>query len=183
VNSEEQFLPYVAAGILRVDPDGSIWRCKIRRVGNGWSRWDPIEPVRAEGGGRGDLSVRVTGGHGLKLSTPAARLVWAVLRGSISHDELIGHRDFDPSNNDPANLYKCRAVPGKKRPRKPIDEDYAEQLRSACQEPFERRTLEKILKCGTQFEAAESIGCDPSTVGKFLKKLRARISVAEGGTA
>ena len=101
---EEGVLAAVNAGILRVDRDGSIWRCKKRQVGDWGSRWFDVDPVRCEHDTGSTLQVRVTAGHANRIQMQVDRLVWRVYRGPIPPGKKIAHRDDDRYNNALDNL-------------------------------------------------------------------------------
>lgn len=161
-NGEDMLLPYVEAGILRVDPDGTIWRCKIRRVGRGWSRWDDQKPTRAESG----PLVKVTGGHGLRLQAIATRLVWRVYRGPIPSGMNVHHYDFDTSNRSVDNLFLSKGG---------VPLDYGQRLLDVCEHRHEAMILRALLEHGTQTDAAEVLGVASATISKLVAKLRRRI--------
>lgn len=186
MNGEDQLLPYVEAGIIRVDRDGSIWRCKIRRVGNGWSRWDDQKPTRAETFTRSSTLVKVTAGHGSRCQAVPARLVWRIYRGPIPHGMSVYHRDFDVTNNDPDNLFLAETgtwgshtLQGLKLTR----EDYIQKLLDACEHRHESMMILALAEHGTQNLAAEAIGVNQSTIARLVNRLRARIRKEDGGTA
>lgn len=175
MNSEDRLLSYVEAGVLRVDLDGSIWRCKVRHVGRGWSRWDDREPTRAESGPQTGTLVKVTAGHGLRYQTTASRLVWRVHRGPIPHGMNVYHRDFDHSNNNPDNLYLAGSGTGSRA--------YAMTLLNACEHRHEAMMIQALITYSTQALAAEVIGVSYTTIAKLIRRLRKRISKGDGGDA
>ena len=95
-------LSYVAGGLLRIEPDGSVWRVAELRSG----RVVAVEPRRAETvGGKGYLRIvlGVPGRH-QTCSVAAHRLVYAAVVGVIPDGLQINHRDLNKQNNRPANL-------------------------------------------------------------------------------
>jgi hypothetical protein len=93
---------HVAAGVLRVDADGTIWRC-MQRTSDGWQN---VMPRRVENvGGKGYLrvSLHVSKGHGLAI-VMAHRLVYELLVGPIPAGLEIDHKDNNKTNNRPENL-------------------------------------------------------------------------------
>jgi hypothetical protein len=95
-------LSYVAAGLLRVEPDGSVWRVAELRRG----RVVAVEPRRAETvGGKGYFRI-VLGvpGKARNCSVAAHRLVYSALVGAIPDGLQINHRDLNKQNNRPDNL-------------------------------------------------------------------------------
>lgn len=93
---------HVAAGVLRVDDNGSIWRCKIR-VGQ---RWRDVPPRRVENvGGKGYLRVSLHVSRGRPLAIVMAHnLAYEVLVGPIPRGLELDHRDNNKTNNRPSNL-------------------------------------------------------------------------------
>lgn len=95
-------LECVRGGLLRVDPDGSVWRVAVLRAGTAHA----VTPRRAESAGaKGYLRI-VLGVSGRKetCSVGAHRLVYAALVGPIPDGLQINHRDLNKRNNDPRNL-------------------------------------------------------------------------------
>ncbi len=95
-------LSYVATGLLRVDPDGSVWRVAELRRG----RVVAVEPRRAETvGGKGYFRI-VLGvpDKARNCSVAAHRLVYAALVGAIPDGLQINDRDLNKQNNRPDNL-------------------------------------------------------------------------------
>lgn len=94
-------LEHVQRGVIRVDPDGSIWRCAIRR-GN---RWKSIEPRRVENlSGKGYLRVSLQKPDGGLAIVMAHRLVHEVFIGPVPLGLQINHKDLNKTNNTPSNL-------------------------------------------------------------------------------
>ena len=93
---------HVAAGVLRVEADGTIWRCKTRHGGG----WRDIEPRRMENvGGKGYLRVSLNVAAGLPLAIVMAHcLIYEVFVGPIPDGLQIDHKDNDKTNNRPDNL-------------------------------------------------------------------------------
>lgn len=93
---------HVAAGVLRVDPDGTIWRCKTRLGGT----WRDIDPRRAENvGGKGYLRISLHVAVGRPLAMVMAHnLAYEILVGAIPDGLELDHKDNDKTNNRPSNL-------------------------------------------------------------------------------
>lgn len=93
---------HVTAGVLRVEADGTVWRCKSRVGGT----WHDVEPRRVENvGGKGYLRVSLHVARGLPLAIVMAHcLVYEVLVGPIPKGLQIDHKDNDKTNNRPENL-------------------------------------------------------------------------------
>lgn len=173
--SVEDALPFVQAGVLRIDPDGSIWRCKVRHAGYWGAKWSDREPTRAEHDSRNSLDVRLSIGSFQRIVVPAAPLVWTVLVGPIPAGLRVYRRDGDHRNNDPKNLYVAFGHSNYRGSLRVFDDDYIDQLRGACDHPHERRLLEAIITHGSQTHAAEALGYDQPSLSRFMKKLVARI--------
>lgn len=95
-------LRYVTAGLLRVDPDGAVWRVAVLRRG----AVRAVAPRRAESvGSKGYLRI-VLGVPGRRetCSVAAHRVVYAALVGPIERGLQINHRDLNKQNNHPSNL-------------------------------------------------------------------------------
>jgi hypothetical protein len=92
---------HVAAGVLRIDDEGRIWRTAEHRRGH----WAQVPERRAENvGGKGYLRVSLhVPGHGLAI-VMAHRLVYEVKRGPIPEGLEINHEDLNKQNNRPDNL-------------------------------------------------------------------------------
>lgn len=94
-------LELVRTGILRVTPNGEVWKDK-ETTSRGQVK--AITPRRAESvHSNGYLNVCFQVSK-RKHAVYAHRLVWMVLKGSIPPDADINHQDGDKKNNDPANL-------------------------------------------------------------------------------
>ena len=94
-------LAHVREGVLRVDADGTIWRCAVRRG----LRWKEIEPRRVENpGGKGYLRVSLQKPGGGLAIVMAHRLVYEVFEGPIPYGMQINHKDLNKTNNIPSNL-------------------------------------------------------------------------------
>jgi hypothetical protein len=94
-------LAQLAAGALRVDAGGTIWRVGVVRAND----VGPVPPRRAENaGGNGYLRVTVGLPGGRTGSVMAHRIVWIVLRGPIPDGLQVNHRDLNKRNNHPDNL-------------------------------------------------------------------------------
>lgn len=86
---EQELLPLVRDGRLRVDARGRVWRQDGRRA--------------EKPGSKGYLVVRATVG-GRRVHALAHRLVYAVLVGPVPAGHLINHRNRRRDDNRPGNL-------------------------------------------------------------------------------
>jgi hypothetical protein len=104
---------HVTAGVLRVDPDGSVWRCKRRRG----EVWSDMKPRRVENlGGKGYLRVSLHVGQGYPLAIVMAhRLVYELLVGPIPGGLEIDHINGDKRDNRPSNLEPVTAPENMRR--------------------------------------------------------------------
>lgn len=92
---------HVSIGVLRVDPEGRIWREKIFAGG----RYRDVEPRRAENvGGKGYLRVSLAKPGGKLAIVMAHSLVFELLVGPIPDGLEVNHKDLDKTNNRPDNL-------------------------------------------------------------------------------
>ena len=100
ISNEDAVYAMVAAGMLRIDEDGRVWRTGFRRHGQVY----PCAERRAENQtGRGYLQVRVLiDGH--RYHTSAHRLVWRHFRGPIPPGLVINHIDGQKAHNRIDNL-------------------------------------------------------------------------------
>lgn len=97
----EAFRAAIAAGDLRVDSDGQIWRLTSKWNGNRVIR---ATPVRAEKRMKsGYLAVHLWW-EGIQYLVWAHRLVWTLLYGEIPPTMDINHIDGNKANNHPRNL-------------------------------------------------------------------------------
>lgn len=94
---------HVADGVLRVDPEGRIWRCKILHRDGYYTN---VKERRAEHvGGKGYLRVSLHVPIENRLAIVMAHcLVYEVLVGPIPSELQINHEDLDKKNNHPLNL-------------------------------------------------------------------------------
>lgn len=92
---------HVAAGVLRIDSEGRIWRTAVLKGGS----WHSVPERRAENpGGKGYFRVSLhVPGHGLVM-VMAHRLVYEALVGPIPDGLEINHDDLNKTNNAPGNL-------------------------------------------------------------------------------
>lgn len=103
----------VADGILRVDPDGSVWRLRrLSKSGNG----TPIEanpgpthkgeatydqrPHRIDyGPPGGHRMIEIRAEQGRRVKVQVARLIWQIHKGDIPPKLTVNHKDGKPDNN------------------------------------------------------------------------------------
>lgn len=179
--SDAEILAYVDAGVLRVDPDGSVWRCRKRQVGRGYAKWiDCKPPVRAENQATG--TVRVPSCHpSVRFEFPVARLVWLVLCGPIPEGKNVFHRDGSrrggsTRNNHPSNLFVTeRRSFGGYKPVQAVDEELFE----FCRSPREQLLLHAVMVHGSLYAAAKELGCNPGLISACLRQIRRRSPEAQ----
>jgi hypothetical protein len=99
---EREAARQVAAGVLRVDPDGSVWRLRRHsREGDGTTY--PIEPRRIDYGPPGEhriIAIRIGAkGDRRDVKVQVARLVWQLHKGDIPPKLTVNHKDGDPTHN------------------------------------------------------------------------------------
>jgi hypothetical protein len=102
-NQESTFdiaMQLVKDRMFGVEPDGAIWRYKVRTI---WGYRD-IEPRRADR--IAPIGYRYIHAQikRRQIAVPAHRIVWTVLRGPIPAGFEINHKDGDKANNHPSNL-------------------------------------------------------------------------------
>lgn len=91
----------VTEGVLRLDPDGSVWRLK-KRKGAMLFRCTPKRIDLADKDGY--RKIRVTTAPMVVTSCQVARLVWQVHKGDIPDRLTVNHKDGNASNNALDNL-------------------------------------------------------------------------------
>lgn len=99
----EAVLKMVAAGVIEIRSDGTVW--KLRNLGRWSTVGTPLRaPRRVESVAKnGYLLVKVCM-DGRQFTVWAHRLIWTVLRGQIPEGLQINHKDGNPKNNHPDNL-------------------------------------------------------------------------------
>lgn len=98
---EREAAKLVHEGILRLDPDGSVWRLK-KRKGDMLFRCTPKRiDYRSSGNYR---AVKVTIAACTLVTVQLGRLVWQVHKGDIPDRLTVNHKDGDASNNALDNL-------------------------------------------------------------------------------
>ncbi len=164
--SDEEILAYVDAGVIRVDPDGSVWRCRKRQVGIRYAKWIDCEPTRCELWSSGDIRVPLCQ-NSIRLAIPIVRLVWLVLVGLIPE----GHRVFrrrgvDKRNNHPDHLYLVEY--------RSFFDLSLDELWMFCRSPREELIMSVFVDAGTPLEAARLLRCEPRVIKSCLDVLRKR---------
>lgn len=98
---EQAIQSLVAKGILRIDADGTVWRCgTLTRTG----RLRMIDPSRADTQ-RPDGYRRIRASvNGREITAAAHRIVWMAKNGPIPEGKEVNHLDGDRGNNRPGNL-------------------------------------------------------------------------------
>lgn len=93
----------VEEGVLRLDPDGSVWRLK-KVYGPGIVKTLKT-PKRIDYGPPGrHRNFKITLSPGVLSSVSLARFVWQVHKGDIPDRLTVNHKDGDPTNNTLDNL-------------------------------------------------------------------------------
>lgn len=90
----------VAEGVLRLDPDASVWRLK-KRKGPMLFRCTPKRIDYASSGAYRAVKVTI---DGAPVTVQLARLVWQVHKGDIPDRLTVNHKDGNASNNALDNL-------------------------------------------------------------------------------
>jgi hypothetical protein len=165
--TDEEIMAYVHGGVLRVDPDGSVWRCRKRQVGIRYAKWIDCTPTRCELWSSNDVRVPLCR-NSIRLRFPTQRLVWLALVGPIPEGHTVRRRDNDRRNNHPSNLYLERRV-------RHLDMSL-DQLWSACRSPREELIMNAYVDGGTPSEAARLLQCRPCLIKECLNTLRKRAS-------
>lgn len=100
----QAFKEQIAAGLMEVRPDGTIWKLARR---NNWQRVTPIEPRRAERRSKnGYLMVKMEW-KGKPYLLSAHIGAFTILVGPVPEGMDINHLDGDKSNNRPSNMEAC----------------------------------------------------------------------------
>jgi HNH endonuclease len=94
----------VEKGILRLDPDGSVWRLRrLSKSGDGTTYSQ--RPKRIDygpPGGHRMFEIRIEQGRACKVQV--ARFVWQVFKGDIPPKLTVNHKDGKPDNNNIDNF-------------------------------------------------------------------------------
>lgn len=165
----ELALSYVAAGLLRVDPDGSVWRVAELRRG----RSVAVEPRRAETvGGKGYFRI-VLGvpDKARNCSVAAHRLVYAALVGAIPDGLQINHRDLNKQNNRPDNL---EVVTGSENIAHSYAHGRTEPWAHAARRPHGRGWRGKPIKTDEEIALMRQLRAD----GVLLRVIATRFDIA-----
>ena len=163
--TDEQMLEYVKAGVLRVDPDGSVWRCKKRQVGIRYAKWMDCTPRRCDNLRSYIIKVPLCQ-NSIQLAISTPRLVWRVLRGPIPAHCRVVHIDGNRRNNHPDNLKLQRM----------LSSIGIDELWSACRSPREELILHALIEHGSYMEAARSLGVRLGRIAETLRTMRRRVT-------
>ena len=162
-------LSYVAGGLLRIEPDGSVWRVAELRSG----RVVAVEPRRAETvGGKGYLRIvlGVPGRH-QTCSVAAHRLVYAAVVGVIPDGLQINHRDLNKQNNRPANL---EVVTGSENIAHSYANGRTKPWAHSARRPHGRGWRGKLIKTDEEIALMRQLRAD----GVLLRVIAARFDIA-----
>jgi hypothetical protein len=96
---EREAARMVAEGLLRLDPDGSVWRLKrFSREGNGVLI--PCEPNRIDyPTKRGNRYFDIRIGPNQRSKVQVSRLIWQLAKGDIPPMMTVNHKDGDPTHD------------------------------------------------------------------------------------
>jgi hypothetical protein len=142
----------VLLGVLKVDQDGLVWRCKFKTHGV----WKDCTPRRAENiGGKGYFRLTLTSPSGRQVMTMAHKLVWAWFNGPIPKEQ-INHDNLNKADNHPDNLIPAT-------PEENIQHSYANgrvrpwSFATEWRPGIPRTSKEKILLIQQQYKAGMSL--------------------------
>lgn len=144
----------VTQGILRLDPDGSLWRLQ-KRKGDMLFRCTPkrIDFVDKKSG---YWKVRASTAPMVMTAAQMARVVWQVHKGDIPDRLTVNHKDGNASNNALDNLELATHA-----------EQHLHRFRVLKREPPTAR-INRLLK---GFVQAATIALDQGDLGPLRKAL------------
>lgn len=101
---EREAARMVAEGLLRLDPDGSVWRLKkLPRPGEG-TEPIPCEPHRIDyPTKRGNRYFDIRIARGRRSKVQVARFIWQLHKGDIPARLTVNHKDGRPWNDSIEN--------------------------------------------------------------------------------
>ncbi len=99
---ERRLLDLAYEGILRIDKDGLIWKCKKKH--KGWSGYRPCTPRLQGHENHGYIRIGIRDADGSTLKAFVHRLVFMYFYGDIPDELQINHKDGNGHNNDLENL-------------------------------------------------------------------------------
>lgn len=97
---EREAAKLVAQGVLRLDPDGSVWRLKKVYGGQAFA----TTPKRIDyGPPGGHRSFKITVGPSKRSSVIVARFVWQMHFGDIPQGQTVNHKNGKADDDRPDN--------------------------------------------------------------------------------